>query len=140
MLTKQRLGDAADILDMKFNFERKPEFMGHKEEALRELYHWCREQERRPVGPSHTISVKYDDKDNIVSFNFGGIEITRANLGVFDAFVSVSPPSGVTKMAADLCGILRARVTAPATPSVEPVPPPASQCPEASQAAASPAG
>ena len=46
MMTKQRLGDAADMLNMKFNFDKNVEFLGHKEEAARELYNWCRDQER----------------------------------------------------------------------------------------------
>lgn len=57
MMTKQRLGDAADMLNMKFNFDKNVEFLGHKEEAARELYNWCREQERNPTPePAKTLA------------------------------------------------------------------------------------
>lgn len=49
---KQRIGDMADILDLKFSFERKPEFQGHKEESARELYNWLRDQERTVSEPT----------------------------------------------------------------------------------------
>lgn len=45
-MDRQRFGEAADMLNDKFNFDRKPEFMGKKEESLRDLYNWCRDQER----------------------------------------------------------------------------------------------
>lgn len=54
VLGRQLCGDAADILDMKFQFEKNPEFQGVKEESVRHLYHWLREQERRP--PSNPVS------------------------------------------------------------------------------------
>lgn len=51
---KQRIGDMADVLNMKLHFDQRPEFQGHKEESARELYNWLREQERitEPAEPA----------------------------------------------------------------------------------------
>lgn len=56
MMDRQRFGEAADMLDARYDFERKPEFMGRKEESLRELYHFCRDQERKPAEQEKKLS------------------------------------------------------------------------------------
>lgn len=57
MMDRRRFAEAADMLNDKYGFERNTEFMGRKEESLRELYHFCREQERRPTPePAKTLA------------------------------------------------------------------------------------
>lgn len=57
MMDRMRFAEAADMLDARYDFERKSEFMGRKEESLRELYHFCRDQERRPtITPAKTFT------------------------------------------------------------------------------------
>lgn len=119
MMDRMRFGEAADMLDARYDFERKSEFMGRKEESLRELYHFCRDQERKPAEASHTLRVKYDKDDNIVSFNFGGIEVDHGNLEAFSVFVISSPQSKVAEMAAELCTLLRKRAPSRSNPNFE---------------------
>lgn len=44
--SRQRVGEAADVIDQKFHFDNHPEFQGRVEEAARDIYHEMRRFER----------------------------------------------------------------------------------------------
>jgi len=127
MMTKQRFGEAADMLNDKFGFDRKPEFMGRKEESLRDLYNFCRDQERRPtITPAKTIA----DCREVA----GRVFCDPAMSGfVMDVHV-----------AEEIAKLLYSRVVAapPTAPAgdAEPAQPTASRSPEEGRAVADPAG
>lgn len=135
MMDRRRFAEAADMLDARYDFERKSEFMGRKEESLRELYHFCRDQERKPAEQEKKLSY---------FVYFTGWDAHDPNYGLEEFFAPEEAKAFIDMKTEKLKGgvfftILGERVViAPAAKVAEPAPPTAAQCPSGDPAAADP--
>lgn len=144
MLTKQRLGEAADMLNMKFNFDKNVEFLGHKEEAARELYNELRNVEAGrpsmlllniPTPPppgtmAEVIDIVFDGPPGPVAGRF--VEVENSMRESISRGEWVERPDGYWALRMEVVFV----APKSSTSSAEPAQPTASQYLEASQSAA----